>query len=366
MALKRVLIAYSRRPPIIEYLKRGFGSIGVEAEGFYADDNTLFDRYVIHHVNKTGHNLRILPKSKNLFTAHPLAHLNYRCAGLLKKAREFQPDLVLIVRGIKFTDEVYKALREQGTLFGWWIEKEERMNEAFREAGFFDHYFFMNSSCVDEGKQRGFGNISLLHHSVDPSVFRPLDLPKVYDWAFVGAWSEKRQGFIEEALKVSPNGAIWGPKWTKKNPFNMRIIRAHKGRYIEGEALVRLYAETRVVVNITNWGRGEGDKRSGMNMRVLEVPACGAFLLTDGSRDLKSMVTPGVDVVIYEGLDEFASKLSYYLKEDGEREKIASQGRKHVAGSYTYGNVARIIAAQFEAVNRDRDNRQGHGRERLE
>ena len=31
-ALKRVLIAYSRRPPIIEYLKRAFESIGIEAD----------------------------------------------------------------------------------------------------------------------------------------------------------------------------------------------------------------------------------------------------------------------------------------------------------------------------------------------
>lgn len=357
MALKRVLIAYSRRPPIIEYLKRAFESIGVEADGFYADENTLFDRYVIHHVNKTCHNLRILPKSKDLFTAHPLAHLNYRSSGLLKKVSEYRPDLVLVVRGIRFTREAYEAVAERSALFGWWIEKEERMAEAFIEAGLFDHYFFMNSACVDESRRLGFGNTSLLHHSVDPSVFRPVDLPKIYDWAFVGAWSEKRQGFIEQALKVSGNGAIWGPKWTKKNPFNMQIIRAHKGKYIEGEDLVRLYCQTAVVLNVTNWGRGEGDRRSGMNMRVLEVPACGAFLLTDGSKDLKSMVTPGADVVIYEGLDEFASKLSYYLREEGEREDIARRGRAHVAGSYTYAHVARIIAERFEAVNRDRDNR---------
>ena len=37
-------------------------------------------------------------------------------------------------------------------------------------------------------------------------------------------------------------------------------------------------------MNITNWGLGEGAKRSGMTMRVLEVPATGAFLLTDGSQ----------------------------------------------------------------------------------
>ena len=65
--LKRALIVYSSRPPIADYLKAALNAMGIEAACLYADKNTLFDRYVIHHVNKTAHNLRLLPKDRCLF-----------------------------------------------------------------------------------------------------------------------------------------------------------------------------------------------------------------------------------------------------------------------------------------------------------
>ncbi|MBI5587433.1 MAG: glycosyltransferase [Deltaproteobacteria bacterium] len=348
--LKKVLVAYSSKPPITEYLRTAFARTGVEARAFHADVNHWFDRFVIHHVNKTAHNLRIIPKGKDFFAGHPLSHLQYRSARLVEAVKEFSPDLVLIVRGIKFTEEALKEIRGRSLLFAWWIEREERMEEAFRELRLYDHYFFMSSSCTEAGAQKGLGGISLLHHSVDTSAFYPEEREKKYDWCFVGKWSPKRIEFVERALKVSKNAAIWGPKWIKKNPLDMALRKAVKGAYIEGEDLVRLYGESKVVINVTNWGFGEGEKRSGMNMRVLEVPACRAALLTDGSRDLKTMVTSGKHVVVYDGLDDFGEKLSSLVKNDDERNRIASAGYEHVAKNYTYDHVAGIITERYNAI----------------
>lgn len=347
----RVLIAYSSKPPIIEYLKRSFGKMGMDARGFFADDNSWFDRYVIHHVNKQAHNLRIVQKGKDVFANHRLAHLNYRSTALLEAAREYRPDLVLVIRGIRFREDVLREIRSKARLFGWWIEREERMEEAFREMELFDRYFFMNSSCVDAGIRRGFGaKISLLHHAVDTTVFHPMDIAKKYDWCFVGNWSEKRQKFIEEALKASPNGVVYGRKWKKKNLFKFSALKAHRGAYIEGAELTRLYNESRVVLNITNWGFGEGEKRSGVNMRVLEVPACGACLLTDGSRDLKTLVTPSKHVVVYDGLDDFSSKLKGLVADEAQRSAIASSGYVHVVENFTYDHAVRAIIGPYGPV----------------
>ncbi|MBI5970722.1 MAG: glycosyltransferase [Deltaproteobacteria bacterium] len=349
--LRKVLTAYSSKPPIVEYLKKAFAARGVEAEGFYADENHWFDRLVIRHVNKACHNLRVLPKDKGFFDAHPLSHLNYRSGRLAKKVKAFAPDMVLLIRGIRIKEDALKEIGKNAALLGWWIEREERMEEAFAEINFFDHYFFMNSSCVEEAKKRGFNNVSLLRHAVDTRAFMPLVRKTRYDWSFVGGWSPKRQRFIEKAQEVSGNGAIYGPKWRKKNFFNMAVSRLVKGGYIEGEPLTKLYNESKVVLNVTNWGPGKD--RTGLNMRVLEVPACKAFLLTDGSRDIEAVVTPGVHLGLYEGEEEFASKLAYYLKNGKEREAIAEAGYKHVSSNYTYGHVAGILTDKYnEAIRR--------------
>lgn len=346
--LKKVLIAYSSKPPIVEYLKKAFMARGVEAEGFYADENHWFDRTVIRHVNKACHNLRVLPKDRGLFDAHPLRHLNYRSRGLALKVKAFAPDMVLLIRGIGIKEDALEEIRDNAALFGWWIEREERMGEAFAEIGLFDHYFFMNSSCVAEAKMRGLTNVSLLRHSVDTQAFRPIGCERQYDWSFTGNWSERRQRFIESAVEISKNGVIYGPRWKKKNLFKPAVSRLVKGVYIEGEPLTRLFNETKVVLNVTNWGLGEGKNRSGLNMRVLEVPACGAFLFTDGSSDLEAVAAPGVHLGLYEGEGDFASKLAYYLKNDGEREAIAEAGHRHVSSNYTYNHVAGILTDKFK------------------
>ena len=194
------------------------------------------------------------------------------------------------------------------------------------------------------GRQHGFSNIGLLHHSVDPDTFYPMaNIDKETDICFVGNWSPKRQKVIEALLNVTDNIVIYGKKWVKKNLFNSSIKRRVNGKYIDGSALVTLYNKSRIVLNITNWGFGEGKKRSGMNMRVLEVPAAGAFLLTDGSRDMEAVVTPGKHIAVYESIEDCVTLADYYLRNTAERELIAKEGCLYVRTNYTYADVVNRI-----------------------
>lgn len=345
--LRKVLLVYSSKPPIMQYLASAFGRKGISTEMVYADVNHWFDRYIIHPANKMLHNFRIISKDKSVFSGHPLSHKNYRSFNLKKAYRRFNPDLVLIIRGIGFQKDVLNEIRRNTPLFCWWIEREERIEEALKEISLFDWYFFINSSCVDAGIQKGFSNVSLLHHSVDPDTFYPMDnIDKEIDICFVGKWSPKRQQVIEALLNVTDNIIIYGRKWVKNNFLKHTIKKCVKGKYIDGSALVKLYNKSRIVLNITNWGFGDGKKRSGMNMRILEVPATGAFLLTDGSRDMEAVATPGKHMAVYESVEDCAMQAKYYLGNASEREAIAKEGCLHVRANYTYSDVVnRIIAA---------------------
>lgn len=335
-SLKKVLIAYSSSPPIIADLSAAFAKRGINVECVLADRNTWFDRWIIRRLNKQLHNLRILPKSKNLFADHPLAHRNYRSAALAEKISSFDPDVVLIVRGIAFNPD---ALMRARKLFGWWVEKEERTPEALRELNLFDWYFFLAESSVEQAKASGFHNVGYQSHVVNPDRF--YEIPgstKKYDVCFVGNWSPHRQKYIESVFKVTSNVAIYGRKWRRNNLGNTEVFRSVKERWIEGEALNRLYNESRIVLNVTNWGAGVGKGRSGMNMRVFEVPASGAFLLTDESREMADYLIPGVHVGIFDESDlpGFEKRLRHYLDNAEEREAIAGAGYDHVRQKYTY------------------------------
>ncbi len=342
--LRKVLLVYSSNAPIMQYLASDFSRRGISTEMVYAYVNHWFDRYIIHTANKILHNLRIIPKDKSVFSNHHLSHKNYRSFKLRRTYQHFNPDMVLLIRGIGFQNNVLNEIRRNTPLFCWWIEREERIEEALKEINLFDWYFFINSSCVDAGIQKGFSNISLLHHSVDPDTFYPMDnIGKETDICFVGKWSPKRQQVIEALLNVTDDIVIYGGKWIKKNFLNSKIKKCVKGKYIDGSALVKLYNKSRIVLNITNWGFGEGKKRSGMNMRVLEVPAAGAFLLTDGSRDMEAVVTPGKHIAVYESIEACVKLAQYYLNNTAERELIAKEGCLHVRTNYTYADVVNRI-----------------------
>lgn len=343
--LKKILIVYSSRPPIIEYLENAFTRIGIESRRVFADDNTWFDRLVIHRINKLVHSFRLLPKDRELFRHHPLSHLHFRSENLARSYAEFRPDLVLLIRGLNFRTDVLVNTRP---LFGWWVEHEGRINEALAEIRNFDAYFFMNESCVHAALDAGFAKASYLAHAVDPDAFCPLPgLQKKYDICFVGNWSIKRQTYIEAALKLTPNLALYGGKWLRKCWNKPAILKCWKGSYVEGEKLNHLYNMSRVVLNITNWGQGHGKGRSGMNMRVLEVPATGTFLLTDESMEMDAFLTPGIHVGVYQDLGDFSIRLKHFLENAMERETIAAAGLAHVRKTHTYDHVAREIVERY-------------------
>ena len=335
---KKILIVYSTRPPIIADLAEAFARLGIDTDYVLADETHWFDRWIIRRVNKQLHNFRILPKNRVLFAQHPLAHQNFRSNKLAAKIVTYQPDLVFLVRGINFNHEV---LAQAPKLFGWWIEREERTGEALREAKFFDWYFFMGRASVEQARQAGFENVSYQSHVVNPARFRRLpDCTPKYDVCFVGNWSKHRQRHLEAILEVTPNVAIYGRKWRRNNLMNPRLLSAVKGAWIDGEALNTLYNQSRVVFNATNWGAGPGKARSGMNMRIFEVPASGAFLLTDESREMDEFLIPGEHIGTYGNLAELQSSLRRYLADSGERQRVAEKGYQHVRKNFTYDAFA--------------------------
>lgn len=344
--LRRVLIAYTSRPPIVEYLSAAFARRGIEARGVFADENSWFDRIVIHWVNKLAHNFRILPKSRNLFEDHPAAHINYRSARLRSAIAGWAPDLVFLIRGLGYRPWALEGARRK---FGWWVEADERIAEALHEVPQFDRFFFINSASVEAARRAGYGHCAYLPHAVDPTVFRPLPgVAKSVDFAFVGLWSEKRQRYLEAALEVSRNGAVYGPKWWRKTYRDARFRRIVKGRYIGGEALVRLYNRAKIVINVTEWGAGDGARRSGMTMRLFEVPACRTLLLTDRSAEIDAAVTPGEHVVTFTEVDDFQRQLRHHLAADAERERIAARGMDHVRSLHNYDRMVDTLISAYE------------------
>lgn len=346
---ERVLIVFQHKPPIADYLEREFRRRRVDVVKFYSNDNTWFDRYVINRLNKQLHNLRILPKTKNLFQNHPLAHRNYLSTKLRALYEEVRPDLVLAIRGMDIGQDALAHIT--CAKIGWWVEPETHIHEAIAEAHLFDWYFCMNETCVDALRRSGYDRTSYLQHAVDTTAFFPMpDISKKYDLCFVGKHSDKRQQMIEAALDVTPNVVIYGPRWKEKNLANPRIASLCKGSYIAGADLNCLYNESCVVLNVTGWDGQAGQQRSGMNMRLMEVPAAGACLLSDASLELEQTLSPGKDLLVYSNTDDFKQTLRHCLENPSACADIGRYGCQTVSAKYTYARTVDAILHQYRQI----------------
>lgn len=76
--------------------------------------------------------------------------------------------------------------------------------------------------------------------------------------------------------------------------------------------------------------------RTGIPLRVLDVLSCGGFLITNYQEELFEYFEPGEDLVVYEDVKDLVYKVDYYLRHDGERERIAANGRKKVRELFAF------------------------------
>jgi spore maturation protein CgeB len=173
--------------------------------------------------------------------------------------------------------------------------------------------------------------------------------PKVYDWCFVGVWNPRRQQYLEGLAKVSKNFVVYGPRWRRRTFRSPTLWLRVKGQGIWGKDLTCLYNQTKVAINISTWGDKNRETR-GVNMRLLEVPACGTCLLTDFASDAQLLLTPEQEFVSAANLEEMQEKLAALLADDEKRSHIAQQGYEKASRVRTYDDMAAEISQDWAAL----------------
>lgn len=323
--LKSLVIVSQGHPPLGRYLAEVFNAQGVKATVFCTDENTWFDKWVIHPVNKQLHNLRILPKGKNVWVNHRWAHRNYLEAKFQSILDQQQPDLILAIRGSTYCENAIK--NASAVKFGWWVEPANRVHEIQSELPVFDWCYSMNEESLATFRANGYKTCSYMPHMFSSTEFFPIPgLKKSLDIVFVGNWNPRRQRFIDAALMLTDSVVLYGKDWLKKNWINPKYWRVWKGRLIQGQPLNHLYNRAKVVLNVTQWEPGADGRVSGMNMRFFEVPATKSLLMTDRVNEAGSIFKADIDFIDFGDVEDFKKKLQETLTNPRCREVVADHG----------------------------------------
>lgn len=151
----------------------------------------------------------------------------------------------------------------------------------------------------------------------------------------LGIWASMRQR-IEAVKRLAPSGiAVWGSAaWKDVGIPGLD----YRGEADWGTDLPKAINGTLVNVNVSKVMFD-----TGLGPRILEVLACGGFLLSNRNTMLASRFRDGHDLVFYEDLDDLERKTRHYLAHPGEARRIGANGREAVLARHTLLHRARRI-----------------------
>ena len=103
-----------------------------------------------------------------------------------------------------------------------------------------------------------------------------------------------------------------------------------------------VYNSSRINLNVTS-----AQLSNAVNQRVFDVPACGAFLLTDYRPALAELFEVDKEIVCYRNFAELNTMTAHFLAHPDHRQEIAARARERVLAQHTYRHRAQRIIDLF-------------------
>lgn len=192
--------------------------------------------------------------------------------------------------------------------------------------------FHLYATTYPEALQRskvdGLSNFILTQWAADAEkLLKPLPSDQCrYPVSFVGSAYGNRPRWITDLRKRGIEVTCFGHGWP-----NGPIPAADVPKIIRESAISLNFGDSGIVLD------GLVPRRSRqIKARIFEVPGAGGFLMTEKADHLDSFYVPGKEISVFDGIDDLAEKIQYFLAHPGERDSIAKAGYVRTRDEHTY------------------------------
>ena len=265
----------------------------------------------------------------------------------IARARRSRPEIAIVTGGHRIKAESVVTLKRMDIrCVLWTIDAPRIFAPITAVAPYYDHIFCQGTEAIELLEAAGIHGARWLPMACDPEFHHPVPCSeedkKRYgsDVVFVGSYYPVRAALFERL--VGFDLAIWGPGWDALPPSSP--LRKHlRGRHTRPEEWLKIYSASKIVLS-THYQDPEGRfPVYQASPRVFEILACGAFQLCDDQYDVFRLFQDGRDLVRFTDAEDLVNKVTYYLSQDRERRKIATQGRQTVLSHHTYRHRIREV-----------------------
>ena len=195
-----------------------------------------------------------------------------------------------------------------------------------------------------------------LYCSVDPALYRPLEIATRWILGYLGTYSTDRQPALEtlllEPARQAPDLAmvVAGPQYPEGIAWPANVARIE---HLPPAEHVRFYNEQAFTLNITR--RAMLEAGHSPSVRVFEAAACGIPIITDAWPGLTDFFVPGEEILVAESTEDALDILQNMGAQ--VRREIGARGRARVLAEHT----AAHRAAQLETYAHERARVQDDG-----
>lgn len=151
-------------------------------------------------------------------------------------------------------------------------------------------------------------------------TFYPLISPKLFDIVFIGSNYGQRTLLINHLLSKGFNISCYGHGWPNG--------------FVSADETNKLMSKAKIVLGHS--GVGYCANYTTLKLRDFDSIISGAFYITQRNNELLNHFVEGLHFECYSSFEELCNKINYYLVNEKDRERIASQGRVHALKFHTW------------------------------
>ena len=193
--------------------------------------------------------------------------------------------------------------------------------------------------------------------AANPLVYKPHDLPVEYDVTFVGQAYGDRSAYIQYLRSKGIDVRVWGRGWPVAPPpaeeGGAKASRQPEATVfgngiLTDDEMIRMYSRSKINLGFSTCGETHrtGERILQVRLRDFEVPMSGGFYMVEYMEELEEFFEIGKEIVCYNGREDLADKIKYYLAHESEREAIRWAGHRRCRRDHTWQK-------RFEAAFRE-------------
>lgn len=284
---------------------------------------------------------------------HLLRHTPTRLAGfsrdVVRFCREWKPECLVTTGLAPITREALAQIRALGVRCSNY-STDDPWNPEHRADWFldaltgYDFIFTPRRANIIDLKRVSQATVSHVPFAYDPELFYPVRLNReegatfAADVVFAGGADSDRVPFVRSLQLGSIKVALYGSYWE----------RFEETRHItKGQAdvtkLRKAVAGAKVALCLVRKAN-----RDGHSMRTFEVPAVGACMVVEKTKDHLDLFGPeGKAALYFDSAHEMVDKVIWLLERPEERSRLAANAHRLVTqGHHTYADRLGAILAQ--------------------